>query len=121
MLQIAYVDENFNPVLPVGSKLWMDFIDVLVAKKRKRFTKYVPADFVGLNGDQTIKTKKKTISAFKKRISTIVQIRHDWIHNCGRPKSSIVDYTRRQAADCIRDIQTFVEEFDNHIETHRRA
>ncbi len=121
MLQIGNVPDNFNPILPDGQKLWTDLIDTLISKNRRRFTDVVPGDLVGLNDAAAAKKRKSAIVAFKKRLAGIIQIRHDWIHNCARPKSSIVDYTRGQTVAFTRDVKTFVEDLDSHIEAHRRA
>lgn len=119
VLSISKVDDLFNPALPHGHKLWEDFMPKLMAHNRKRFTKYTAKTWPSVAVAQKQKEMKKVIASFKKRISGIVQIRHDWIHNCGRPKSSINTLTKLQALAAIRDIQTFIDELDNYINSHR--
>ncbi|QDU79319.1 hypothetical protein Pla110_10270 [Polystyrenella longa] len=121
MLSISIIHEHFNPILSSDHKLWGDFIPILIAKNRKRFTKVVPDDLLGLNNEKTLKLRKSAIAAVKKRIGSIVQIRHDWIHNCGRPKSSINKYSKGQAKAFVNDIKTLVQELDKFIEDNRRA
>jgi hypothetical protein len=65
------------------------------------------------------KATKKAIATMTKRIGSIVQIRHDWIHNCGRPKRSIQQFSHGEAAGRIRHIGILVREFDDHTEEHR--
>ena len=63
----------------------------------------------------------KAVSTIANRLGTIIQIRHDWVHNCGRPKSSVVTYTHGEAEVRIKHVQVFVEELDDHLEEHRLA
>ncbi|TGG90352.1 MAG: hypothetical protein ERJ67_11030 [Aphanocapsa feldmannii 277cV] len=119
MLSISKVKENFNPILPEGHKLWNDFIHILIAKNRKRFTGVVEEDLDKLSGEELQKKRKSAIDTVKDCLVEIVQIRHDWIHNCGRPKSAIKRYSQGKAKIYIYYIKTFVEELDNFIEDHR--
>lgn len=122
MLSLSRVDEMFNPVLPAGQKLWADFIGSVLVHGKKHLTgPKSAAQIAALDGKFKKAATKKAIATLKNRITSIIEIRHDWIHNCGRPKSAIVKYSDGQARVRIGDIRLFVEAFDDHIEAHRRA
>ncbi len=121
MLSISRLDDYFNGNLPTGKKIWLDFIPSLVAHNRKRLTKYASTDLVGISGGQLINRKKEAIAATKKRISSIIQRRHDWIHNCARPKNAIQQINNNSAENMIEDIETFVNDLDSYIEKNRVA
>lgn len=122
MLSPSRVDDMFNPVLPVNQKLWSDFIPLMLAHGYKHLTgPRTNAEIKTLAGKDREAATKKAISSLKARLGAIVQIRHDWIHNCGRPKTAIARYSHGEARLRIRDIRLFVETFDDHIEAHRKA
>lgn len=119
ILSISRIDDLFNPILPAGKKLWPDFITTLIDHNRIRFTRHTQATIAGLSGKNLDDAKKQAVTALKTRVAYIVQLRHDWIHNCSRPKSSITKLTKRKALSAIRDIHTLIEELDKHIESNR--
>lgn len=121
-LSISRVNEMFNPILPSGQKLWPEFIGKMLNHQLKHLTgPKTAAKIAALSGKDKEIATKKAISTLKERIAAIIQIRHDWIHNCARPKTAIAKYTDGEARSRVRDIRLFIETFDNHIETHRRA
>lgn len=119
MLSISKLDDKFNGILPANQKLWLTLIPKLVSHNLKRLTKYRAADLAVLTGDPLEKAKKEVVASVKSRIGKIIQFRHDWIHNCGRPKSAIEDLTHGRAHARIRDIRILITEFDDHIQAHR--
>jgi len=119
MLSISKFDELFNPILPNGKKLWNELMPSLMKHNRKRFTRHTAKSWPNVPPAQKEKQLDKSINTFKTRIGSIVQIRHDWIHNCGRPKSAIKHLTRLQAFSAIRDIKIFIDELDAHIDANR--
>ena len=122
MLSISRIDKMFNPILPNSKKLWADFIGSMLSHGFKRLTgPKSEADINALTSKAKETATKKAISALNKRITSIVQIRHDWIHNCGRPKTAIAKYTHGRARECIRDVKLFIITFDDHIQAHRRT
>ncbi|MCL1524578.1 hypothetical protein [Xanthomonas nasturtii] len=121
ILSISLVDDLFNPILPPAQKLWLSYIPILIAHNRVRLTKHTSTTIAGLAGKPLEAAKKQATSALKKRIGSIVQDRHDWIHNCARPKSAIKQTNTNAALRAIDDIKLFVTTIDDHVETHRRA
>lgn len=122
VLSLSRVDEMFNPILPSGKKLWADFIPTIIDLGRKRLSgPRTNAEIAALTGKQKEKATRKAISTMKGRISEIAQIRHDWIHNCSRPKSAIGKLGHQAAELRIRDVKDVVTALDDHIETNRKA
>ena len=104
----------FNPVLPSGQKLWSEFISAMLDHGRKHLTgPKTAAEIAGLAGKHREIATKKAIDTVKKRIGAIIQIRHDWIHNCARPKTAIAKFTDGEARVRMLDIRLFVETFDD--------
>lgn len=122
ILSIADVDKRFNPILPPGQKIWAAFLPSLLVLDHRRLTgRKTASEINALTGKAREKATKKAISAVKDRIHDIAQIRHDWIHNCGRPKVTIKTYSKGQATQRIRHVEFFVHTLDVHLEAHRLA
>jgi hypothetical protein len=122
VLSLSKINEMFNPILPDGQKLWADFIPALLSLGRKTLTGPKNASEIGtLSGTAKTQATKKAISSVQLRIKSIAQIRHDWIHNCSRPKNAVKSYTHGEAAGRIRDIRDVVVALDDHIEYYRKA
>jgi len=121
VLSLSRIDDMFNGILPPNQKLWLTLVPRLLSHDLVRLTKLRTPDLTGLTGEPLDKARKKVVAAVKKRIGKIIQFRHDWIHNCGRPKSAIDDLTHGRAKARIRDIRILITEFDDHVQTHRLA
>lgn len=122
MLSITRVKDHFNPILPTGEKIWADFLPRLLALGYKRLTgPRTQAEIDALQGDQKNAAVNKAISTVMQRLGGIIQIRHDWVHNCGRPKVAITAYTSGEAAARLADVRAFVDALDDHLEDHRLA
>jgi hypothetical protein len=120
MLALSRIEDCFNGILPPAQKLWLALIPNLTAHNLKRLTKHNAADMAGFAAGKPLeKAQKQVIAAVKARIGKIIQFRHDWIHNCGRPKTAIVDLTHGRAKARIRDIKLFIEDLDDHLTAHR--
>lgn len=122
MLNISRLNDHFNPILPGGHKIWVDFLPALLAHGRKRLTgPRSAAEIAAVVGHARTAATNRAIDAVKSRLAGIVQIRHDWAHNCGRPKVAIITYTHGEAASRIRDVRDFIQDLDDHLEAHRLA
>jgi hypothetical protein len=122
MYAISKIETHFNGILPPGQKIWGGFLPSLLSYEQRRLTG--PKSFADLNalsGEDRDQAIKDAASAVKRRIGGIVQVRHDWIHNCGRPKYAIQTFTHGEAQSRIRHVGILVREFDDHIEKHRLA
>jgi hypothetical protein len=119
LYSLSRLDEAFNGILPSGQKLWDGIVDALAALGRRRFTTHLTMDLAALTNKPLQDARKKVIATVKNRIAITVQFRHDWIHNCSRPKAAIVNRTHGEARTAINEIKSFVEIFETHIEAHR--
>lgn len=119
MYSISRIQDCFNPILHKEAKLWDAKIEDFIRLNRKRFTGISLSEYNSLTRDKRTKAKKDAVRHLIKRLGATVQIRHDWIHNCGRPKLVITDLTSEQARVRIWEIETLVTQIDDHIENHR--
>lgn len=121
MYSLSRLDDVFNGILPAGHKLWLGIVPQLAALGRRRFTKYITSDLAALTGKPLQDARKAVVNSVKKRIGITVQFRHDWIHNCARPKGAIVNYTEGEAKAAMNEIKSLVDIFETHVEAHRLA
>lgn len=121
MLAISRIPEEFNGILPSGQKLWACIADDLAWWGARRFTKYTYPELVRATGTRYSKVRKEIAANAMRRIAESVQIRHDWAHNCGRPKNAISRISYGQANARINEIGWLVSCFNDHIEQHRLA
>ena len=121
MYSLSRLDDVFNGILPIGQKLWLGILPQLAALGRRRFTRFTAADLAALHGQPLHNAQKALISSVKARIGLTVQFRHDWIHNCARPKGAIANYTNGEARAAMNEIKSLVDIFEAHVEAHRLA
>lgn len=120
MYSLSRLDEAFNGILPTGAKLWDSIVDALAALGRVRFTRHLTADLAAFAaGKPREDARKQVISRVRSRIGITVQFRHDWIHNCSRPKAALVNYTNGEARAAMNEIQSLVDICETHLEAHR--
>lgn len=122
MLSISRIDEMFNPILPASHKLWSSFVPTMIDSGWRRLTgPYTNLQITAMSPEEKGKATKKVICTMKKRLACTIQIRHDWVHNCARPKLAIAKYSDGQASARIREIKEFITKFDDYIESNRRV
>lgn len=119
MLALSRIPNQFNPILPASHKLWGGIVKDLAFCGYRRLTGQSYAELQRLSGQRLTKASKAVIACFIKRLTETVQLRHDWAHNCGRPKSAVVDLSYRQASARINEVGSFVATLDGHIDTYR--
>ena len=124
-----------NPFLRNGNKLFADVIDVWISKPgaTKRIFGKSPADYEAqkkvASGEPDADKRKKreqglrnnAASSLVKRISKLIQRRHDCIHNCDRPRMSPQPLDKGgTVVKVIQDIEFLVYRSDEHITTEFR-
>lgn len=119
LLQVSRVKDLLNPALPPGRKLWLDVVPAYAALNRPRLTRHTAAHLAGLNEDVLAKATKEAAAAILGRIGTIVQRRHDIVHNCDRPRYAYQGMTPPQAKKMLADVVDFVAVLDTHLDDHR--
>jgi len=120
VLDLGSVRGLFNPILPQGKKLWGCLIEDMIKWDWKRFTGISNAEYAMLTvGPARKKARTQAVSDWRSRMSETIQHRHDWIHNCGRPKSAIRTLSAGQAHARVREVRAVVEAVDDHLMMHR--
>jgi hypothetical protein len=119
MLQLGRVKDSFNPALPNGCKLWADVVPDYIALNRKRLARYSAAEYAALPANSLPEAKRQVAAHALKRMGSIVQRRHDVVHNCDRPKQALTALRHNAARDMIRDVKDFVTILDDHLQAHR--
>ena len=121
VLSVEGVKDLFNPVLPAGRKLWPAVMDPLMQKGWKRFTGMAKAEYLAVAEGERERLWTGAAEKVKVRIQSTIQLRHDWVHNCGRPKSAIKALGPQQALACVREVRAVVEAIDSHLGEHRQV
>lgn len=131
MLAVSRVKEMFDGILPAGQRLWDCMVDPLLRRGYKRFTGPLSSmDMARLAAARPMttsaqkrlsKARKAVMARVRERLSETVQLRHDWIHNCGRPNVAISRKTGSRARMHVCEIEWFVGALDDHLESHRRV
>ena len=119
VLDLDRVTELFNPVLPEGETLWPNIMHRIIAQDWKRLTGIGKRDYGALPSRDQTKARKAAVRVMKDRVGETIQLRHDWIHNCGRPKNAIQTLTPAQAKARIREVRAVIEIVDEHLMSHR--
>lgn len=121
VLQLDKVTKLFNPFLPDGQnkKLFTEVIDSWVQSPRATAHLFgiTSARFVALPAGQgKDQAKKDAAKHFTARIASIIQRRHDCIHNCDRPKSTPQPIGNHGSVrNVIRDVRFLVDQCDAHV------
>lgn len=121
MLALSRVPKQFNPILPTSQKLWGSIVKDLASWGYKRLTVYTYRELVNMSGRRLEKASKRSVAQFMSRLSETIQMRHDWAHNCGRPKTAILHLGYGEASARINEIGCAIATIDEHIENHRLA
>ena len=119
MYSIGKLDDLFNGILPPANKLWVGLVAPLAALNMVRFTRHHTTALAAMRAKPLQKAQKELLASVKSRIGATVQFRHDWIHNCARPKQAIVNYTHLEARAAISEIKYFIDIFETYIEAFR--
>jgi hypothetical protein len=119
VLDLDRVTELFNPILPKGERLWSNVMDRIIDRDWRRLTGISKKDYRALPGRDQLNARKTAVGVMKGRVGETIQFRHDWIHNCGRPKIAIQRLTSGQAKARVREVRAVIEGVDEHLMTHR--
>lgn len=111
----------FNPVLPKGMTLWADVMEPVIKLNWKRLTGSTWADYSSLESDKArAGARSEAAKKMKERLKSTIQYRHDWIHNCGRPKQAVASLTKGAASQRVGEIREIVRIVDDHLMTNRQ-
>ncbi len=127
VLDLEKVTKLFNPFFPDGQnkKLFAEVLDVwiqLPGATAHLFGITGTVFAAVLNGHAKDQARKDAAKYFTKRISSIIQRRHDCIHNCDRPKTSPQPVgSAGSVQNVIRDVRFTVERCDAHFDSEYAA
>ena len=93
----------------------------LIDKDWKRLTGIRKKEYEDSHGKSKEQATKSAINTMKERIQDSIQLRHDWVHNCGRPDKVVKELTPNQATARIREIRAVVEAVDDHLMDYRQV
>jgi hypothetical protein len=119
LLQLARLKSLFNPALPPNRKLWLDVVPQYVALDRKGLTGITNTEFQSFQGKTKTKARDKAAAAVLHRMGSIVQRRHNIVHNCDRRRTALEGVTVAEAKKMLRDIELFIVVLDEHLDAHR--
>lgn len=117
MLEVDFFSSALNPILPKEKQLWRSAMPEIMKRTNKDLTgvESKRADSLGIN------ELKAAIGKMKKELKKLVQLRHNWIHNCGRRRYAIEPYysTDDRARHPIDWIEAVVCSVDAHLQDNR--
>lgn len=119
LLQVRKAAGLFNPVLPKSQQLWGGSAAALVAIGPKRLAGISAAKYAALPTKKKSGASKAASSAALKRVESVIQRRHDIVHNCDRPKTSPQRMKPGSAKNMLADIGSFVTVLDAHLGKHQ--
>jgi hypothetical protein len=121
MLEFDRLKPAFNGILPQSHRLWAGIIQQLIDKGWRRYTGKSSKDLATLTGKSLENAKKSAIGHWVGRMKGTIQWRHDWIHNCARPRSAICRTSKDKSSARIREVRAFVQVLDDHLDAYRLA
>lgn len=123
VLSLTKVKDLFNHVMDNQNKLLtQDMMEDWLLKKgaRHRLTGITATAYRQLSTVDKNNKKKAMLEKLTNRYATIIQRRHDCIHNCDRPKVSLTGLTATDIEKVIEDIEFLVTMLDAHITSNLR-
>jgi hypothetical protein len=117
VLSLEKVQTIFNPFLRDGHKLFDGVIDFWMSDPDATAICFGVKRSVFLQStkSQRVKLRKAGKKNLMKRFRGLYQRRHDCIHNCDRPKISVIPITEGQVRNVIKDVKFVVTHFEDHI------
>lgn len=123
VLSLKKVKDLFNHVMDDKNKLLtQDMMEDWLLKKgaMHRLMGITPTAYRQLAQGDKDKRKKAMLEKLTSRYNSIIQRRHDCIHNCDRPKLSLLGITSLDVEKAIDDIEFLVHTLDRHIASNLR-
>lgn len=122
VLDLDKVTKYFNPFFPDGGnkKLFSEVLDtwICLPNATAHLFGVTGTQFTAVpNGQPKTQARKDAVKHVTKRIESIIQRRHDCIHNCDRPRSTPQNIGSPGAVrNVIRDVRFLVNSFDAHLD-----
>lgn len=120
MISISKIRDAFNPFLRTGHKLFdSHVVDHFVTELRapQRLVGITATNYRRLNGVGRDAAGKSVRKSILKRYTDICQRRHDCIHNCDRPKATLLAVTYFSTHKVVEDIELLINFSNPHFES----
>lgn len=127
VLDLEKVTKLFNPFFPDGQnkKLFTEVVDawIQLPGSTAHLFGVTATQFAAVpNGQAKQQARKEAVKYFTARIGSIIQRRHDCIHNCDRPRTSPQPVgSAGSVLNVIRDVRFTVDRCDTHFNTEYSA
>jgi DNA-binding ferritin-like protein len=123
VLSIDKIKELFNHIMDEKNKILSKSMmeDWLINKSAKhRLMGISPTDYKKLSNSDKEKKRKSMLEKLSNRYTSLIQRRHDCIHNCDRPKVSLTKISSTDVLKVIEDINFLITTLDGHIDKNLR-
>lgn len=123
VLSIDKIKELFNHIMNENNKILTKPMmeDWLINKSAKhRLMGISPTAYKKLSSSDKEKKRKSMLEKLSNRYTSLIQRRHDLIHNCDRPKTSLTKISSADVVKVIEDIEFLVTTLDSHIDKNLR-
>lgn len=123
VLSIDKIKDLFNHIMDEKNKILTKPMmeDWLINKSAKhRLMGISPTAYKKLSKEDKEKKRKSILEKLTNRYASLIQRRHDCIHNCDRPKVSLTKISSSDVVKVIEDIEFLITTLDSHIDKNLR-
>lgn len=123
VLSIDKIKELFNHIMDEKNKILSKSMmeDWLINKSAKyRLMGITPTAYKKLSKSDREKKQKAMLEKLTNRYTSLIQRRHDCIHNCDRPKVSLTRISSSDVLKVVEDIEFLVITLNAHIDKNLR-
>lgn len=123
VLSLKKVKDLFNHIMDDSNKiLSKDMMEDWLLNKsaRHRLMGISATEYRRLSPADKNRRKKAMLEKLSNRYARLIQRRHDCIHNCDRPKVSLLSISHAEVQKAIEDVDFLVGSLDEHINKNLR-
>ena len=123
ILGLVQIKGLFNPFFRKKHKFFMDLLDVWICHPQAKMRHFgITEDaYASLGAKDQVEAKRRAYDHLDTRFRSIIQRRHDCIHNCDRPKMAPQPLVKGQTViKVIQDVEFLVNRCDEHINAEFR-
>lgn len=123
VLSLTKVKDLFNHIMDDTNKLLdKGMMEHWLLKRgaKQRLVGIAPTAYRRLSDKDKNTQKKAMLEKLTQRFTLIIQRRHDCIHNCDRPKVTLLRISSMEVQKTIEDIEFLVTELNQHIDSNLR-
>ncbi len=123
VLSLSTIQTLFNKFFRKDQRFFSGLLDTWMSRPDARIRLFgiAQSDYVAMTPGDKDEARKKATEQLQERFGTIIQRRHDCIHNCDRPRMSPQPMDRgRTVLKAIQDVRYLVFRCDEHINAEFR-